>query len=107
MIDVSDGLVADLGHVATASGVVLRLDTSLLTVAPALAEAAGAFNLDPLSWVLTGGDDHALVATFPPDFWRPEGFVVIGSVVATGEDGPGVLVDGRRLDGVTGHDHFA
>ena len=61
--------------------------------------------------MLTGGDDHALVATFPPDFWRPEGFVVVGEVVAAGDGGsdptPGVLVDGRPYEGATGHDHFA
>ena len=85
MIDVSDGLLADLGHVAAASGVVVDLDTARLAVGAPLAEAAGALNLDPLSWVLTGGDDNALVATFPPDFWRPEGFVVVGEVVAAGD----------------------
>ncbi len=105
LIDVSDGLLADLGHVATASGVTIRLDSAAVPVASPLAETAAAFNLDPLTWVLTGGDDHALVATFPPDFWRPEGFVVIGEVGEPGE-GP-VLVDGRAYEAAAGYDHFA
>lgn len=107
MIDVSDGLVADLGHVAAASGVVVHLDTARLPLDDEVAQSAAAFNLDPLSWVLTGGDDHALVATFPPDYWRPEGFVVVGEVGELGADGAGVLVDGRPYDGPGGHDHFS
>jgi thiamine-monophosphate kinase len=108
MIDVSDGLVQDASHVATASGVVLLLRTDLLVVAAPLAEAAAAFNLDPLTWVLTGGDDHALLATFPADAVLPPGFHVVGSVVEPGSgEEPGVLVDGSAYAGAGGHDHFA
>ncbi len=69
-----------------------------------VAEAAAAFNADPLGWVLGGGDDHALLATFPAGTPLPEGFVAIGSVSA---GGPAVLVDGARWTGPAGHDHFA
>ena len=73
-------------------------------------DAAAAFNADPLVWVLTGGDDHAVAATFPPDVTLPEGFIAIGVVrdVADVEllDAPGVTVGGRVPRGSGGHDHF-
>jgi thiamine-monophosphate kinase len=104
MLDVSDGLVQDAGHLADVSGVVVVLDTGRIAVDGPVAEAAAAFNADPLVWVLGGGDDHALLATFPPGEPLPEGFVAIGEIAA-GE--PAVLVDGERWAGPAGHDHFA
>jgi len=103
MLDVSDGLVQDAGHLAQASGVVVALDTGRIAVDEPVAGAAAAFNADPLLWVLGGGDDHALLATFPPGTPLPEGFVAVGEVTA-GE--PGVLVDGEPWTGPAGHDHF-
>lgn len=103
MIDVSDGLVQDAGHLAAASGVVVALDSSALVVDGPVAEAAAAFNVDPLVWVLTGGEDHALLAAFPADAALPEPFVRIGDVR---EGDPVVLVDGAPYAGAGGHDHF-
>lgn len=103
LIDVSDGLVQDAGHLAAASAVVVALRSELLVVDEPLLAAAAAFNLDPLSWVLTGGDDHALLATFPPVGGLPDGFHAIGTVQ---EGEPAVLVDGGVHPGVGGHDHF-
>jgi thiamine-monophosphate kinase len=105
MVDVSDGLVADAGHVARASGVVVALDTARITVDEPVRSAASAFNTDPLGWVLAGGEDHGLLATFPPTAPLPEGFVVIGEV-RSADDVPGVLVDDRAYAGPGGHDHF-
>jgi thiamine-monophosphate kinase len=104
MIDVSDGLVQDAGHLAAASGVALRVDTARLEVDGPVGEAAAAFNVDPLGWLLTGGDDHALLASFPTDVALPEGFRAIGEVVA---GDAAVLVDGEVHAGPGGHDHFA
>jgi thiamine-monophosphate kinase len=104
MIDVSDGLVRDAGHLADASGVVLDLRSAALRIDAPVAEAAAAFNLDPLAWVLGGGEDHALLATFPPGVALPDGFVAIGKVRA---GTPAVLVDGEPYAGDPGHDHYA
>jgi thiamine-monophosphate kinase len=102
MIDISDGLIADLRHVADASGVAIDLSTAALAADhSALIEAAGAVGADPWSWVLAGGEEHALVACFagpPPAGWR-----VIGRVL----DGPaGVLVDGEEWRGYAGWQSF-
>jgi thiamine-monophosphate kinase len=81
MCDVSDGLLSDAGHIADASGVRLDLDPA-----------------DEL--VLTGGEDHALLATLPPDVAPPAGCRVIGRVLA----GSGVTVGGEPRAG--GWDHY-
>jgi thiamine-monophosphate kinase len=118
MCDVSDGLLADAGHLATASGVVLDVDRTALAgfaLEPegTLQQVGSALGVDPMAWVLTGGEDHALLATFPADADLPEGWAVIGSARAAGQDAR-VLVDGvpaeeaARAAGVerTGHVHF-
>jgi thiamine-monophosphate kinase len=102
MTDVSDGLVADLGHIARASGVGIDLSRDALGADhDALASAAAALVMDPWVWVLAGGEDHALVATFPGP--PPVGWRVIGHV----HDGPpGVLIDGERWHGDSGWQSF-
>jgi thiamine-monophosphate kinase len=103
MIDVSDGLLADAGHLARASGVQIDIDTGRLPGNPALAAAATALGRPgALDWVLTGGEDHALAATFPAGRELPGYWTVIGQV----REGQGVLVNGSAVTGRAGWKHF-
>ncbi|WP_287929558.1 thiamine-phosphate kinase [Arthrobacter sp.] len=112
MMDISDGLLRDAGRLAAASGSGLDLDGVVLAdMAGQLAECALALEADPLRWVLSGGEDHGLLSTFPANAALPHGFVGIGSVVSAGAGQPAVSIDGRNfksvVDGAVGWDHFA
>jgi len=98
MIDVSDGLTQDLGHVAAASSVAIDLQRTAFDVPQRLTDVGAALGIDPYGWVLGGGDDHALAATFAGDV--PDGWRVVGTVAA----GEGVTLDGEHY--LDGHDHF-
>ncbi|GER21900.1 thiamine-monophosphate kinase [Zafaria cholistanensis] len=125
MLDLSDGLVRDAGRMAAASGVAIDLEAAALEGdAGALAAAGAATGVPPLLWVLSGGEDHGLLAAFPPGAPLPHGFRRIGTVLEAGGLEPGglgsgrlpapVCVDGRpaaealaRLRGQRpGYDHF-
>lgn len=94
MLDCSDGPLADLGHIARASSVSIDLRSSAFDVDEAQKTVAAAIGGgDPLNYILTGGEDHALLATFAPDD-VPPGWTVIGTVTEL-EGEPTVTVDGQ------------
>lgn len=109
LMDVSDGLVRDGGRIASASGAALDLDSASLDpwleiVRPAAGMLTGEnpaqAEVLALRWVLTGGEDHGLLGTCPPE-QIPPGFTRIGRVQA----GEGITVDGRTYT-AKGWDHF-
>lgn len=105
MLDISDGLLRDSGRMARASGVCLDLDdVALGAFVDVLREAAVAVGEDPWAWVLSGGEDHGLLATFP-DGVAPAGFTVIGSVRPAPPGRETVTVKGHEQDSI-GWDHF-
>ena len=103
LLDVSDGLVQDLGHVATASAVTIDLDGSALEPDQPVRDVGAALGQDPLTFVLSGGEDHALAACFPSGAVLPARWKVVGRVLA---GDPGVTLDGAPYEGSGGWDHF-
>jgi len=115
--DVSDGLASECREIAEASGVRIELAASAIPVAPALADYCARRGVDPLDFILAGGEDYELVGTAPADradealdaLRRAGATPAIVGVVRSGGSG----VELARPDGTVvplsgrGYNHFA
>ena len=110
MIDVSDGLATDAGHLARASGAALTLRLDAIPVAPGVAEAVDG---DAARFAATAGEDYELLFCLPPERWDP----AAAAAAATGvqitrlgqvEAGSGLTLldaDGVPVQGLQGYEH--
>jgi len=98
-IDLSDGLLADAGHIAKASGVRLCIEPDLVPLSSALSSRSDRDAI--LEWSLAGGDDYELCFCLAPGEAPPSGCTRIGRV----ESGAGVDC-GRAIDFSPGYQHF-
>ena len=85
-----------------ASGVAIDVRRGAFEIPEPLQAVGAALGVDPMHFILGGGDDHALLATFPDIASVPTGWHVVGEVL----QGEGVTVDGGTYDGPTGWTHF-
>lgn len=115
MIDVSDGLVADLGHICEESGVGMGVDVDAVPLPEGLGLLGKELGRDPLDWALYGGEDYELAMTVPRN--RVEALRMsveesggVFSVIGTVTEGREVRLTGegpRRSIDRRGWDHFA
>lgn len=99
-IDISDGLLADLGHMAAASGAQMKIEPDLIPLSAAIASHTCSDTV--LRWALTGGDDYQLCFCLPQSVSPPDGVTRIGVVTA----GEGVDCS-RQFDFPAGYQHFS
>ncbi len=107
MLDLSDGLAKDAARISKASNVTIQIDPLMLQGFEAvLEEAARAIDANVKDWVIGGGEDHSLLATFPSDAQIPRAFKPIGVVLSAGPSpvmlGANALPE-KGWDSVTGN----
>lgn len=91
MIDISDGLASEAIHIARSSGLGVRIYDEKIPIDPSTYDAARAFNLDPSTCALNGGEDYELLFTVAQaDYDRIKG-------------NPSITVIGHMTDQASGH----
>jgi thiamine-monophosphate kinase len=117
MMDCSDGLATDLGHICRESRVGARVELDRLPVDPAAHEVAGALGADALSWATSGGEDFELLLTCDPasvdalrdGLCRATGtaLTVVGQIETLEEGVTFLGASGLRVAMPAGYEHFS
>ena len=100
-IDISDGLLADAGHIASESGLSIQIDVKKIPFSPVLSKLDNKQQV--LKWALSGGDDYELCFTMPANKNTPPGCTPIGFTA------PGAGVRCDHFDSISsevGYRHF-
>ena len=104
MMDISDGLVSDAGHISEMSGKALVIEPERVPLHPGLKDAAEILGRDPVEIALESGEEYELLFTVPQD--RIDEALSFGTPIGHVESGSGVKVMGRSASGLSGWDHF-
>jgi thiamine-monophosphate kinase len=97
MIDISDGLATDAGHLGRAAGLQLELELARLPIPDGIVEAGRQLGVDPAELAATGGEDYELCACAPPSARR-----VVEAAVAQADPALRITWIGRVIQGEPG-----
>ena len=116
MLDCSDGLATDLGHICRESAVGARVALDRVPIASGAVAAARALGHDPMQWATSGGEDYELLLTCDPgdverlsdDLRRSSGtpLTVIGEIEAGRSGIVWIGADGSPAILPAGFEHF-
>jgi thiamine-monophosphate kinase len=111
MIDVSDGLAADLGHLLAASGVGASVEVDRVPLFAGVREAAARIGEAPWRLAAASGEECELVAALPVELddatLAAAPILVTAIGVCEAEPGLRATEGGRPVELPAGHDHFA
>jgi thiamine-monophosphate kinase len=112
MIDISDGLAAEVNHICDRSSTGAELVASQIPMHALTREAARQTGSEPLQWALSGGEDFELLFSISDEKLalleqQLSGTAVVGRVTDSPSDRTLLLPDGKRIPLAGGYDHFS